>query len=150
MARGTVTLFNETMLEGFKGSYDLSTDTLKLGIVDATITPAADDATPTWSDYSANEVVSTGNYTSGGETLTTVTFTMVADVATLAADDVNLALHASGFTDGYWAILFESVSGKAIGFVDMGGPVSEQAAPVAFEWTGGVVAEFPANPALAA
>lgn len=150
MATGTATVYNEAMLEGFKGSFDLSTDTLKLGIVDATITPAADDATPTWSDYSANEVVTTGNYTSGGETLTTVTFTLVSDVATLAADDVVIAIHASGFTDGYWGILYESVSGKAICFVDMGGPVSEQAAPVSFEWDGGVVCEFPANVPAAA
>lgn len=145
MAIGTSLLFNEAMLEGFLGSFDLSSNTLKLGIVDATITPLVTQTTPTWSDFSTNEVGTGGNYTAGGETLTTVAFVMVSDKATLTADDVIIAIHASGFTDGYWGIVFESVSGKAICFIDMGGPVSEQADPVSFEWDSGVVCEFPAN-----
>ena len=147
MAIGTVTLFDEFLLECGKGTHDLVNDTIKLGIVDDTITPAKDQTSPTWSDFSANEVAATGNYTSGGETLTTKTFALVAGVPTLAADDVNIAIHASGFLDGHYGILFNfsASSGEAIGFVEMGGPVSEQAGPVDFEWDGGVVVELPSN-----
>ena len=147
MPRGSVTLFNETMLDMGKGVHDLSADVLRLGIVDNTITPAVDDATPRWADYSANEVVATGNYTADGETLTTVVYAMVSDLATLSADDVNIGVHASGFLDGYWGILYndDAANDEAIGFIEMAGPVSEQAGNVDFEWTGGVVAEFPAN-----
>ena len=146
MARGDVIVFDEAEFDAWRGVHTLPTDTLKLGIVDDTITPAKDQTSPTWSDFSANEVVATGNYTAGGETLTTVTFTMIAGIPTLKADDVNIGIHASGFIDGHWGIIFNSsASDAAICAVDMGGPVSEQADDVDFEWTGGVVAEFPSN-----
>jgi hypothetical protein len=147
MARGEVTLFDEFLFECGKGTHDLTSDTLKLGIVDNTITPAKDQTSPTWSDFSANEVATTGNYPSGGVTLTGVTFTMVSGKPTLAANDISIGIHASGFTDGYHGILYNSsaAGGEAIGTVDMGGPVSEQADDVDFEWTGGVVFELPSN-----
>lgn len=147
MATGDVVMFNESGLDAWQKVHDLPNDALKVGIVDNTITPTAADATPRWSDYSANEVVSTGNYVAGGMILTTVTLTMVSGVPTLAADDINIALHASGFVDGYWGILFNDTAGndEAIGFIDLGGPVSEQAGPVDIEWTGGIVLELPAN-----
>jgi hypothetical protein len=147
MAKGDVFLFQETMLRAFKKELDLSTDTLKLAIVDDTITPAPDDTTPTWSDYSANEVATTGNYTAGGETLTTVAIAMASGIATLTADDVTVLEHASGFTDGYWGIIVDTTASgtPALGVVDLGGPASEQAGDVSVEWNGGVVFEFPAN-----
>lgn len=70
---------------------------------------------------------------------------MVSGIATLTADDVVIAVHASGFTDGYWAILYETVSDVAIIAIDLGGPESEQAGPVSVEWSGGVVFQLPAN-----
>jgi hypothetical protein len=147
MAIGTATLFNEEQLDSRKGVHNHPTDTLKLVIIDNTSPPAADDATPRYSDYSANEVSNAGGYTTGGITLTTVAFAMVSDVATLTADDVSLPLDALGFTNGYWAILInDSATNKeAIGFWDLGGPVSEQAGPISLEFPAGVVAEWPAN-----
>lgn len=147
MARGQVTLFQEFMKDAMSAVHNLSTATLKLGIIDDTTPAEADDATPRWADYVANEVVSTGNYTANGETLTTVVLAIVAGICTLTADDVNITLHASGFLDGFQGILYNSSAGndEAIGFIDMGGPVSEQAADVDFEWDAGVVAEWPAN-----
>ena len=147
MAKGSVTLFSEFMKDGMSAVHDLSSDTLKLGIIDNTTPPTVDDPTPRWADYVGDEVAATGNYTANGETLTTVTLTMVSNLCTLAADDVNIGIHASGFLDGYWGILYNSgaTNDEAIGFVEMDGPVSEQAGDVDFEWTGGVVAEFPAN-----
>ena len=148
MARGDVTMFQEFMKDAMSGVHNLSTPpTLKLGIIDNTTAPAADDATPRWADYSTNEVATTGNYTANGETLTTVALAMTGGICTLTADDVSITLHASGFTDGYYGILYNdsATNDEAIGFVDMDGPVSEQADDVDFEWTGGVVARFPAN-----
>ena len=147
--RGTCKIFNEAMQYFAEGDIDISADTFKLGIIDDTLIPATDDTSPTWSDYVANEVVATGNYTANGETLTTVTSAMVAGIYTMGADDVNLAIHASGFTDGAYGILYESVSDLAVGFVQLddssGTPVSELAGPVDIEWAGGVVLRLPAN-----
>ena len=56
-------------------------------------------------------------------------------------------MDAAGFTDGHYGILInDSATNKeAIGFWDLGGPVSEQAGPISLEFPAGVVAEFPAN-----
>lgn len=147
MAKGDVILFNETMLELGKGGFTWPSDTLKVGIIDNTVTPAADDPTPTWSDYVANEVATTGNYPANGVTLTGVTWAMVSDLAKLGAADVLILEDPSGFTDGYWGIVYDDTHGSdhAICAVDLGGPENEQAGDVSIEWTGGIVAEFPAN-----
>lgn len=152
MATGSAIVFNEYTLDANKGVHVLGTNTLKLVIVNNTAPPAVDDATPRYSDYSANEVSNAGGYPTGGITLTTVVYAMVADVATLTADDVGLLIDASGFVDGYWGILInDSATNKeAIGFWDLGGPVSEQAGPIDLEFPSGVVAEFPANVPVAA
>jgi hypothetical protein len=148
--RGTCKLFQYTMLRIAEGEVDLSSDVLKLAIIDDTLVPAPDDTTPTWATYSANEVTDAGNYTADGEALTTIVSAMVAGVYTLTADDVNLAIHASGFLDGAYGILVDvTASNAALGFVqlddDAGVPVSEQAGPVDIEWAGGVVLRLPAN-----
>ena len=146
MARGTVTLFNEAMKDFGAGIHTLPTDDLKLAVIDATITPSADDTSPTWSDYSTNEVSGTG-YTAGGESLTTKTWTMEAGIATLKADDVNWAMNAAGPQDGYWGILYNggAASDQALGFIELDGPLDMQAGPWDIEWSGGVAMELPAN-----
>lgn len=146
MAKGDVIVFQDGMLEMGKGTFDILNDTWKCGIVDNTITPVANLATPNWSDFSANEVATTGNYTSGGETLTTVTWTTVAGIPTMTADDVVVLEHASGFDDGYWAIIFSSTAGNAALYaIDLGGPENEQAGDVSIEFAGGVAFRLPAN-----
>ena len=136
MATGDFTLFEEFADQIGEEGHKFDTDTLKLGIVDDTITPTAADATPTWSDYSANEVSTAGGYTANGVTLSSVTWTESGGVATLDAADVSLSKNESGFTDAYWAILYNDTNAAdmAIGFLEMGGPVSEAAGPVAINW----------------
>ncbi len=136
MATGDFTLFEEFADQIGEEGHKFDTDTLKLGIVDDTITPTAADATPTWSDYSANEVSTAGGYTANGVTLSSVTWTESGGVATLDAADVSLSKNESGFTDAYWAILYNDTNATdmAIGFLEMGGPVSEAAGPVAINW----------------
>ncbi len=147
MARGSATLFEEYQLDVGKGVHVQGTDTLKIVIIDNTVAPTAADASPRYSDYSANEVSAAGNYVTGGIALTTVVYAMISGEATLTADDWEILMHASGFQDGYFAILInDSATNKeAIGFWDMGGPVDEQAGDVTLEFPSGIVAEFPAN-----
>jgi hypothetical protein len=136
MARGDIVLFNAFAYDYGNKIHDFDSDTFKLGIVDDTITPAADDTTPTWADYSDNEVSNAGGYTTGGETLTGVTATETGGVLTFDSNNVTLAQNAAGFTDGYWGILYNSTAaGKnAFAYVDLGGPVSEAAGPIACNW----------------
>lgn len=136
MARGDFTVFEEFAADLGAEKHLLASDTLKLGIVDNTLTPTVSDSTPTWSDYSANEVSTAGGYTANGITLTTVTYTEAAGVATLNADNITISQNGSGFTDGYWGILYndDDASDSAIGFLDLGGPVSEAAGEISIAW----------------
>jgi hypothetical protein len=148
MAKGDVVVFQEAMYDLLKGVHgDLSSATLKCGIVDNTKTPVANEATPRWADFSTNEVSTAGNYTSGGETLTTVVIAMVAGIATITADDVVISESVSGFTDGYWAIIYNSsaTNDEALLAIDLGGPESEQAGDVSIEFSSGIVFQLPAN-----
>jgi hypothetical protein len=138
MARGDFVLFDELAHVQAQGLINNETDTFKIGIVDATITPAFNDATPTWSDYSANEVSTAGGYPAGGLTESGPEINYAAGVATMDDDDSNfsLAQNGSGFTDGYWGIYYSDTSAakNAVGFIDLGGPVSEQAGPININW----------------
>jgi hypothetical protein len=142
MATGDVTLFEEFSEQLGTEQHNFSTDTLKLGLIDNMAPPTAADATPTWSDYSANEVGTGGGYPAGGITLASVTWSEAAGVATLDAANIALSQNASGFTDAYWGILYNDTNGTdmAIAFVELGGPVSEVAGPVNINWNaGGIV-----------
>jgi hypothetical protein len=136
MATGSVTIFQEVAEMIGEETFNFESDTLKLGLIDNTTPPTAADATPRWADYSGNEVSTAGGYTANGETLTTVTYTEAGGVATLDADNVSLSQDGSGFTDAYWGIIYDdtATNDEAIGFVELGGPVSEQAGPVAINW----------------
>ena len=136
MATGDVTIFEEFVDQIGEEKHNFDSDTLKLGLIDNSTPPTAADATPTWSDYSGNEVSTAGGYTSNGETLTTVTWQEASGTATLNADDVSLSQDGSGFTDAYWGILYNDTEATdmAIAFVELGGPVSEQAGDITISW----------------
>jgi hypothetical protein len=136
MATGDVTIFEEVSEMIGEETFNFESDTLKLGLIDNTTPPTAADATPRWADYSGNEVSTAGGYTANGETLASVTYTEADGVATLDADNVSLSQDGSGFTDAYWGIIYDdtATNDEAIGFVELGGPVSEQAGPVAINW----------------
>jgi hypothetical protein len=136
MATGDVTIFEEVAEMIGEETFNFESDTLKLGLIDNSTPPTAADATPRWADYSGNEVSTAGGYTANGETLASVTYTEAAGVATLDADNVSLSQDGSGFTDAYWGIIYDdtATNDEAIGFVELGGPVSEQAGPVAINW----------------
>jgi len=135
MARGDWQLFNKFLEWLSEGVFNLETDTIKLGIIDNVVTPAQDTATPTWDgtssqEYDGNEVSTAGGYPAGGLTLSGPETNLASNVLTFDDDDSNLTLSqdGSGFTDGYWGIMYSdtATNKNAIGYVDLGGPVSEQ------------------------
>lgn len=71
-------------------AFDLNaTDTIKFVFVSSALTPAY-DTMDEYADISANEVTGTG-YTTGGETISTPTFTIASGFATFDGADVSLA-----------------------------------------------------------
>ena len=138
MATGDVTVFEEFAAEVGDKIHDFAADTFKLGIVDNTATePTAATASPRWADFSGNEVSTAGGYTANGETLANVAFSEAGGVATFRADNVVISQDGSGFLDGYWGIIYNdtATNDEAVAFVEMGGPVSEQAGDITFDWS---------------
>jgi hypothetical protein len=155
MAKGDVTLFNQLAQDVKSGQHNFqSTDVFKLGLVDDTITPTAADTSangPKWDDYSGNEVSAGGNYVTGGLTLAYTSATrwnLTGGVGKYDADDLELAQHAEGFTNARWGILYNDshANDRAVGFVDLGGAVSEQAGPVAIRWNADGIVRTTVNP----
>ena len=140
MARGDFVLFEEfaNQLGGELHNLEVGQDTFKLGLVDENApVPVAASADPKWATFQVNEVDSVaGNYAADGYTLIATAFDEVDGVATFDATDVAIAQDGSGFTNAYWGILYndDDANDAAIGFLDMGGPVSEVAGPVAVAW----------------
>ena len=154
MAKGDVTIFEEAVSDIANGLINLKdTHVFKLGLVDDTKTPEASEASPTWGDFSANEVGTGGNYTADGETLTyeggVTRWVEAGGVGTYDAEDVSFAQDASGFTDARWGIIYDDTAGndQAVAFLDLGGDVSEVDGPVAITWNASGIITITANPA---
>lgn len=155
MARGDFVLFNEVSIAIGEGKVNLETDTIKLALITNGVTPAANDATPAWGassgvDYDGNEVGTGGGYAAGGQACANPSLVRTDDVAVFDADDpAGLAQNASGFTNAYYGILYSDTATNkdAIGFLDLGGPVSEVAGPIAISWGAGGIATITVNPA---
>jgi len=124
MATGDLTVFDEFTLELGKETHNLPTgnDTLKLGIIDNTAAPTANDATPAWGDYSANEIGTGGGYT-GPVSLTGVDYTEAGGTATLVANSFTISQNGSGQgSTTAWGILYNdtAASDQAIAFIELG------------------------------
>ena len=130
MALGDVSLFEEFSDE-ISNVHDLDADTFKMALVsDATVDLAT--ATPNLSDFT--ECTAGGNYTSGGNTLTNVSFTEAAGVATFDFDDLTIAQHASNPTDARWGLVINSTQGNAAaGKVDLGSTFDMTTGPLVFQ-----------------
>ena len=127
MASGDIKWISGGLLAIGKKIHDLSADTLKVGLVTSVVTPAIADTDGRWGaggsvNYSTNEVTPGGNYSAGGPTLASATWTNVANVPTLRATDVAIAQHASNPTNARWGIIYNSTdaSKRALAFIDLG------------------------------
>jgi len=124
MATGTTFVFEEFALDVLNGIHNFSSNTYKMGLIDNSAAPAATQATPTWSDFSANEVSGTG-YSAGGEAVT-VSISEVGGVATVDFSIVTFAYNSAGPEDAYYGIIYnDTAAGKnAVASIDLGGPKS--------------------------
>jgi hypothetical protein len=152
MAKGDFVLFEEFATDFAGGIHNLKdTTTLKLGLVDDTLSPTAADETPRWGDYVANEVGTGGGYSANGIALTydaSTRWVEAGGVGTLDADNIALAQDLAGFTDARWGILYNdgAAADQAIGFLDLGGDVSEVAGPIAINWNASGILTITVNP----
>jgi len=150
MAQGTVIMFQEFLGSLGLGEFNLNTDTYKIGLTNATLTPLTGAADPGYTaarttNYSANDIGTAGNYTSGGADITN-TWAEAAGVGTFDAADQApyLAQHASNPTVVTWGILYNDTDAdkKAIGFLDMGGNFDASTGDINITWNGSGIFTF--------
>lgn len=127
MATGDIKWFAQAHLDMGKKLHDLSSDTLKLGIITSAVTPSLSTSDPRWgaggsTNLSSNEVATAGTSYTGPLTLASVTWTLVSNASTLRATDPTMAQDASGFTNGRWGIVYNDTDAgkRCLGFIDFG------------------------------
>ena len=109
-----------------------ATNTVKLGFITSTTTPAVNDSDPRWGaggsqNYSTNEVAAGGNYVAGGITLAGTTSTLSGAVTSLnCTSPISIAANASNPTNARWGVFYDSTdAGKRVfGYIDLGGVTS--------------------------
>ena len=127
MATGDIKWISGGLLAIGSKVHNLGSDTFKLGLVTSAVTPGIADTDGRWGaggsvNYATNQVTPGGNYSTGGPTLASVTWTNVSGVPTFRAVDVAIAQHASNPTNARWGIIYNDTdaSKRAIAFVDLG------------------------------
>jgi hypothetical protein len=138
MARNDWVTFEEFSLDLANGVHNLGADSFYVALIDDSATePIAARANPAWtSDLDGNEVSGTG-YSAGGALLSG-TSSAEADGVTTFDDSGNVtwSQNGAGPTDVYWAILYNdsAAADEAVGFLDMGGPVSLIDGDISITW----------------
>lgn len=141
MAAGDITLFNEFKEDVGQKIHNLSSDTFKLGLVTNAVTPAASTSDPRWgagggTNLSSSQVTPGGNYSSGGPTLASSTWSETSGTATFDAADVSIAQNASNPNNARWGIIYNDTSAgkEAVAFVDLGGVTDLSAGAFSITW----------------
>lgn len=149
MATGTIKWFAQGLLDLGNKIHNLSSDTLKFGIIHITgspvTTPLLSTPAPHWggtgtTDFSLQQVSTGGTQYTGPLTLASVTWTIVSNVPTLRATDIALTIDASGFTNGAYGIIYNDTDAnkRALGFVELSsaGTLSLVSGAVTINWQG--------------
>lgn len=141
MAQNDLTMFEDFAQDLGDEKHNLGVDIIKVALIDNTLQPLANIATPTWSDYSVNEMVTGNGYTTGGEEIVSDVWEKNGTLWRLDGDNVGWIQNGLGFTTCHWAIVYNTISGSAICFIQMGtgipgstSPISLQAGDININW----------------
>lgn len=141
MAQGDIVVFAQFKQGMGAKLHDLSADGIKLGLVTNVVTPTETTSDPRWgsggsTNLSTNQVTPGGNYSSGGPTIGSTTWTLSSITVTLDGADVSITQNASNPTNARWGILYNNTdSGKrAIAFLDLGGVTDLTAGDFSVTW----------------
>ena len=125
-------------MEALKGSIDLSTDTIKVALLDSGYTPNI-DTDIFWDDVSANEITG-ANYTTGGETITTPTVTQdnTDNEGVFGGDDI-VWTNAVGTITARYAVMYKDtgVAGTSplIEYIDFGADKTSENENFSISWS---------------
>lgn len=141
MAAGDVVVFDQFLVDVQEGLHDLENDTIKLGLVTASVTPAANTPDPRWgsggsTNLSTNQVTPGGNYASGGPTIANPTVTLSGGAGVFDGGDITINQNASNPTNARWAPIYNDTDAgkRAIGFLDLGAATDLSAGDFVVSW----------------
>lgn len=142
MARGDVKWFAQALHDLGSKIHDLSSDDIRMGVVNNSTTPAVSTAAPHWggsgtTNFATNQVGLGTGY--AGPIALTETWALTAAGADFRLTDVTIAQdEGGGFTTGYWGIIYNNTDAnkRALAYVDLGGPVGNVSGPIDFAWSG--------------
>lgn len=112
MAAGTFTLYNSVAEWIGDGTIDLDSHTFKMILLDSGYTPSG--AHDLLEDVSGDEIANGSGYTTGGATLTTVTWGQTGGVATFDSDPVVWTASGGPITARYAVIYDDTASGDPL------------------------------------
>ena len=141
MPQGDVILFNEFKEDIGQEVHQLSTDTYRLGLITNAVTPTASTSDPRWgaggsTNFATNQVTPGGNYSTGGPTIGSSTWSETAGTATFDGSDISIAVNASNPNNARWGIIYNDTSAgkEAVAFLDLGGVTDLTAGTFTVTW----------------
>lgn len=143
MARGDIKWFAQALHDLGNKLHDMDADDIRMGVITNAVTPAINTAAPHWGGTGttnlATNQVATGTAYTGPIVAAGETWALTAAGADFRLTNVTIAQDAGGgFANGYWGILYNNTDAnkRALAYVDLGGPVGNQAGPIDFDWNG--------------
>jgi hypothetical protein len=136
-------VFDQFMVDMAEGVHNLETDTIRVALVDSTITPTAATSDPRWgagggTNLATNEVTAGGNYTAGGIDISSgATMTLTGGAAVFDSTVNPQWLQDAGNpTDARWAIVYNDTAAgnNAIGWVDLGSVFDMSGGDLTITW----------------
>ena len=147
MAAGDVVFFAQFLTDRDNGVHNLSSNTIKLGLVTSAVTPTAATADGRWgaggsTNFATNEVTPGGNYSAGGPAIASFAATLTGGLSKIDGDDVSITVHASNPTNARWGIIYnDTAAGKnAIGYLDLGADFDMSALTLSVAWNASGIA----------
>lgn len=130
----TVVPYNDSLMNMLK-AMNLGSDTLKVCLLTAAYTPDVDNHT-TYADVSANELAGSGNYTTGGATMSSnaVTADDTNNRAKFDAVDVTWPALTMSAAAQYAAIYNTSDSNNLLLYVDFGDTIDSGGSDFTLIW----------------
>jgi hypothetical protein len=129
MAQGTVTSFDQWMVDLGEALMDHETGVFYIALVNSTSPPVVSTAIPHWNgtgttNLQANEVSpTTGSYTANGHLLVNPTCTLVGGNAEIDFDDPSVyTQNAASPTNAFYAVIYNNSAAKhCVAFIELGG-----------------------------
>lgn len=142
MAQGDVTVFARFKLDLGTKVHGLTADAFKLGLITNSVSPTATTTDPRWgaggtTNFSSNQVTPGGNYTTGGPTITTTTYTLSSATTKFAGDNVSILQNASNPTNARWGIGYNNTSAgkECMFFLDLGSVFDMSSGDLTVTWS---------------